>query len=51
MIEVEAQQAREAQEKATAKAQRLQDALSEANTSAQAAEAEHTKMLQELAPA
>ena len=46
--EVEAQQAREAQEKATAKAQRLQDALSEANTSAQAAEAEHTKMLQEL---
>lgn len=46
--EVEAQQAREAQEKATAKAQRLQDALSEANTSAQAAETEHTKMLQEL---
>ena len=37
-----------AQEKAAAKAQRLQDALSEANTSAQAAEAEHAKMLQEL---
>lgn len=46
--EVEAQQAREAQEKATVKAQRLQDALNAANTSAQAAEAEHTKMLQEL---
>lgn len=46
--EVEAKQARDAQEKATAKAQRLQDALSKANTSAQAAEAEHTKMLQEL---
>lgn len=32
----------------TAKAQRIQDALNEANTSAQAAEAEHAKMLQEL---
>lgn len=32
----------------TAKAQRLQDALNEANTSAQAAEAEHTQMLQKL---
>lgn len=46
--EIEAKQAREAQEKAAAKAQRLQDALSEANTSAQAAEAEHARMLQEL---
>ena len=32
----------------TTKAQRLQDALNEANTSAQAAEAEHTQMLQKL---
>ena len=46
--EIEAKQAREAQEKAAAKAQRLQEALSEANTSAQAAEAEHARMLQEL---
>ena len=46
--EGEAKQARDAQEQAVAKAQRPQDALSEANTSAQAAEAEHTKMLQEL---
>ena len=36
------------EEKAAAKAQRLQDALSEVNASAQAAEAEHAKMLQEL---
>lgn len=44
----EAQAAREAQEKAAAKAQRFQDALSEANSSTQAAEEEHTRLLQEL---
>ena len=43
-----AREAQEALDKQREKAQRLQDALSEANTSAQAAEAEHTKMLQEL---
>lgn len=45
---VEADQAKKAQEKAAAKAQRLQDALSKANAAAQEAEAEHAKMLQEL---
>lgn len=45
---VEADQAKKAQEKATARAQRLQDALSKANATAQEAEAEHDKMLQEL---
>lgn len=44
----EAQAAKEAQEKAAAKAQRFQDALSEANASAQTAEEEHTRLLQEL---
>lgn len=44
----DAQAAREAQEKAAAKAQRLQDALSEANTAAQAAEDEHTRLIREL---
>ena len=43
-----AQKAQEALEKQRDKAQRLQDALSEANTSAQAAEEEHTRLLQEL---
>lgn len=44
----EADQAKKAQEEAAARAQRLQDALSEANAAAQNAEAEHGKMLQEL---
>lgn len=44
----DAKAAREAQEKAAAKAQRLQDALSEANTAAQAAEDEHTRLIREL---
>jgi len=44
----EADQAKKAQEKDAAKAQRLQDALSKANAAAQEAEAEHAKMLQEL---
>lgn len=44
----DAQAARDAQKKATDKAQRLQDALSEANTSAQAAEDEHNRLLREL---
>ena len=43
-----AREAQEALEKQREKAQRLQDALSEANTSAQAAEEEHTRLLQEL---
>lgn len=43
-----AQKAQEALEKQRDKAQRLQDALSEANTSAQAAEEEHARLLQEL---
>ena len=41
-------EAQEALEKQREKAQRLQDALSEANTSAQAAEEEHTRLAQEL---
>ena len=52
---VEAEQARaaakaaqDALDKQRDKAQRLQDALSEANTSAQAAEEEHARLLQEL---
>lgn len=44
----EAKAAKEAQEKAAERAQRLQNALSEANTSAQAAEDEHTRLVQEL---
>lgn len=44
----EADQAKKAQEEAAARAQRLQDALSKANSAAQNAEAEHDKMLQEL---
>lgn len=43
-----AREAQEALEKQRDKAQRLQDALSEANTSAQAAEAEHSRLAQEL---
>lgn len=43
-----AREALEAQEKAAAKAKRFQDALSEANTAAQAAEEERTRLLQEL---
>lgn len=45
---VEADQAKKAQEKATARAQRLQDALSKANATAQEAEAEHARLLQDL---
>lgn len=45
---VEADQAKKAQEKAAAKAQRLQDALSKANAAAQEAEAEHTRLRREL---
>ena len=45
---IEAQQARKAQEKAAANAQWLQEALSEANTSVQTAEAKHARLLQEL---
>ena len=44
----DARAAREALERQQEKAQRLQDALSEANTSAQAAEEEHTRLAQEL---
>ena len=44
----DAQAAREAEEKAAAKAQRFQDALSEANASAQTAKEEHSRLLQEL---
>lgn len=44
----EADQAKKAQEEAAARAQRLQDALSEANAAAQNAEAEHARLLQEL---
>lgn len=44
----DAKAAREAEEKAAAKAQRLQDALSEANTVAQAAEDEHARLVREL---
>ncbi len=43
-----AREAQEALDKQREKAQRLQDALSEANTSAQAAEAEHSRLAQEL---
>ena len=43
-----AKAAQEALEKQKDKAQRLQDALSEANTAAQAAEEEHTRLTQEL---
>ena len=43
-----AKSAQEALEKQRDKAQRLQDALSEANTAAQAAEDEHTRLTQEL---
>lgn len=43
-----AREAQEALDKQREKAQRLQDALSEANTSAQAAEEEHTRLLREL---
>ena len=43
-----AREAQEALAKQRDKAQRLQDALSEANTSAQAAEEEHTRLLREL---
>lgn len=42
------QAAKEALEKQREKAQRLQDALSEANTSAQAAEEEHARLTREL---
>lgn len=44
----DAQAAREAEEKAAAKAQRFQDALSEANASAQTTKEEHSRLLQEL---
>ena len=44
-----AREAQEALEKQREKAQRLQDALSEANTSAQAAEEEHARLARELA--
>lgn len=44
----DAQAAKEEQERARSMAQRLQDALSEANTSAQAAEAEHNRLVREL---
>ena len=44
----EAQAAKDAQEKAAAKAQRFQDALSEANSTAQAAEEERSRLLREL---
>ena len=43
-----AREAQEALDKQQEKAQRLQDALSEANTSAQAAEGEHARLTQEL---
>ncbi|USF27075.1 Chromosome partition protein Smc [Firmicutes bacterium ASF500] len=43
-----AREAQEALDKQREKAQRLQDALSEANTSAQAAEGEHARLTQEL---
>lgn len=43
-----AREAREALDKQRDKAQRLQEALSEANTSAQTAEEEHTRLMQEL---
>lgn len=43
-----AKAAQEALDKQRDKAQRLQDALSEANTSAQAAEEEHARLMQEL---
>ena len=43
-----AREAQEALDKQREKAQRLQDALSEANTSAQAAEEEHSRLAQEL---
>jgi len=43
-----AREAQEALDKQREKAQRLQDALSEANASAQAAEEEHTRLAQEL---
>ena len=43
-----AKEAQEALDKQRDKAQRLQDALSEANTSAQAAEEEHARLAQEL---
>ena len=43
-----AKAAQDALDKQRDKAQRLQDALSEANTSAQAAEEEHARLLQEL---
>ena len=43
-----AREAQEALAKQRDKAQRLKDALSEANTSAQAAEEEHTRLLREL---
>ena len=45
---IEAQQAKEAHEKAVKKAAQLQRALSDANTSAQSAEEEHARLLQEL---
>lgn len=45
---IRARDAQEALEKQRAKAQRLQDALSEANTSAQAAEEEHARLAQDL---
>ncbi|MCI8538271.1 MAG: DUF3102 domain-containing protein [Oscillospiraceae bacterium] len=44
----EARETREALEKQQEKAKRLQEALSEANTSVQAAEEEHTRLAQEL---
>ncbi len=43
-----AREAQEALDKQRDKTQRLQDALSEANTSAQAAEGEHARLVQEL---
>lgn len=45
---IETQQARQAQEKAVANAQRLQDALSEANNAVQAAEEEHNRLVRKL---
>lgn len=44
----DAREAREARERADINAQRLQDALSEANASAQATEEEHARLLREL---
>ena len=48
ITKAEAQAAKEALAKATAKAQKFQDALSDANASAQTAEEEHARLLREL---